>query len=479
MTLSADLVPMRRIALLCLVCMPLLADEPGRDRARLPADVAAQHPEKKWTVRKADLYRYLVRYYGMGPGASGVLDEYMKRRLIEAEAKKRRVTVTEKDVDKWLKDLDGKIKAQGGTGLDDLRRQHNMKESELRRKGREWLLTEGVARAVFAEKDPTRKPDAPISDDSVTVVANTLYEKANIERTGLPDGVVARINGMDVTEYEYGRELSHTLTLGSLSNALRDLIVVEEVKLLLGDKPAAREDLDAQKEWYLEMQRNELRRLANAPERISEEMVDRVLKARGLSLEQVYANPVFHAQARARGHFRRRLEDAAVGTFWEENKGRYGAKLVVQRILVGARAQQVPGVGKRVRTLQQGKAESEAIWLRASGGEDFSRLARQHSEDPDAIRENGGRVPFPVTAQTPGYEDTFAMAEGLELGGISKPWFSQGRGYVIVKLLAKEPAPEFDAIKSKVRTDMAERDYIYWLSEISRAAHWNADLRDE
>lgn len=98
---------MRPFALLLLLCIPLLADEPRRNP--LPADVAAQHPEGKWVVRKADLYRYLVRFYGAGSSAGGVLEEYMKRRLIEDEARKRKITVTENDVDRWLAELDAKV----------------------------------------------------------------------------------------------------------------------------------------------------------------------------------------------------------------------------------------------------------------------------------------------------------------------------------------------------------------------------------
>jgi len=467
----------RLLALLVLAVSVLAQDG---DEPQLPRDIAAAHPEGKWRIRKADLYRYLVRYWSGSPQARIVLPEYLKRRLIEDEARRRKVTVSRDDVNAWLKKLDARVRRETGRSLKEMASSKSMREAELRRRARQWLLQEGVARAVFAEKDPQRKPDAPISEDSVILVTDTLFQKApkELDSAKLKDGVVARIRDVEITEYEYGRELSYQLPGTEVARALRDLILVEETKLLVGDdREPTKEELDAQKEWYLTFERNRIRRLSNAPREITDDMVDQVLRRqRGLTLEDVLENPGFRAQARARGHFQRAQTEEKLREYFEEHRAKYGDKVKVARILVGARGQEIPGVGRKIRTLEQGRALADAIWVRATSGEDFFELARKNTEDPDAIRKNDGIVPFWIHAATPGYTETFEMAMRLEPGGISKPFFSRGRGYVILKLLEVEKGPAFEEQREKVRKDAAGEEYEFWRRAVTRAAIKNLSL---
>jgi parvulin-like peptidyl-prolyl isomerase len=133
----------------------------------------------------------------------------------------------------------------------------------------------------------------------------------------------------------------------------------------------------------------------------------------------------------------------------------------------------------RPRTLEQGKKESAAIYEQLRGGGDFGKLARERSEDPDAIRKANGIVPFWITSDTPGYQDTFKQAAQLTKDSISQPFFSEGRGYVIVKLLDRRAAAAYEAIKADVRADAARYRYDVWRNERTRAATVNADLFEE
>jgi hypothetical protein len=219
--------------------------------------------------------------------------------------------------------------------------------------------------------------------------------------------------------------------------------------------------------------------MPRAPANITDDIVKQVLKHRGLTLEDVYAGPAFLAQARAVGHFRRKQTDEVLRKYYESNRGRYGDQIQIARILVGARAQNVPGVGRKIRTLSQGRTISEQLWARLQGGEDFSDLARKHSEDADVIRKNGGVVPIWVTEQTAGYADSFRQASKLEKGEMSKPFYSQGRGYVIVKLLARRQALAYEVIKDEIRADAANQEYGVWRRKVTQAARKNPDLLDK
>lgn len=461
-----------RVLLLLSALVPLAAAQD-----RLPKDIAAMHPEGKWKLRKADLYRYLVRYYRGQPTARMVLPDYMKRRLVEEKARRLKLAVSEAELDKWLADLDAQVRRQTGKGLADMRDQVGMRPAELKRRGRLWLLQEKVARAEILAKDPSRPRDQRLSEDTVILVIDTLFKEAPKKYEGLPDGVVARIGKIDITEYEYGRALAFELPTTEVYRALTDLILYEEVALLLGSRePPSTEDFEVQKKWYLTAEKNRIRRMPRAPARITDDIVEQVLKQRGLALEDVYAGPAFQAQARAVGYFRRKQTDETLRQYYEANRGRYGDQIQLARILVGARAQNVPGVGRKIRTLSQGRAIAEQLWTRLEGGEDFAELARKHSEDADAIRNRGGRVPIWLTEQTPGYQDSFRQAAQLEEGGFSKPFYSQGRGYVIVMLLERRKALEYEMLKDEVRADAATQEYGIWRRKVTQAARKNPDL---
>jgi len=464
---------MRTCLLLILLGTPLLG------AVQLPSDVAAMHPEGKWKVRKADLYRYLVRFNSGQPSARTVLREYLKRRLIEHEARRRKLTVTEAEVKSWLADLDARVRRQGGQGLDDYRRKMGMKPDELGRRGRQWLLQEKVARSIFNERDPTRDKSRRLSEDSVILAVDELYRKAPkvVDPVKLPAGVVASIGGIEITEYEYGRALAYELPATEVYRAVLDLILVEEVKLLLGnDDPPTKKELAAQEEWYWTFERNRLRRQAREPDLVTDRVVRQVLEQRGLTRERILANPAFRAQARARGYFRGRLSEEDLERYFNQHQERYGDTLKLARILVVARSQRVVEVGQKVRTLQQGKRVANELWLSIRKGADFSELASRRSEDPDTIRRNGGVVPFWISAATPGYQDSYLAASRLKPGEVSKPFFSRGRGYVIVKLLERRKAPGFEAEKAKIRKDAAEQEYQLWRRKVSQAALKNEDL---
>ena len=316
------------------------------------------------------------------------------------------------------------------------------------RRGRQWVLQEKVARAELLQRDPSRKRDQPISEDTVILVIDTLFKEASKQFDDLPKGVVARIGKIDITEYEYGRALAFGLPTAEVYTALKALILYEEVALLLGNKDLPTDaELAEQKRWFLTAEKNRIRRTPGAPRRISDKMIEQLVQQRGLTLDLLYSSPAFLAQARAIGHFRAKQSDDMLRQYYDRHEGRYGDQVRVARILVGARAQKVPGFGRRIRTLRQGKAECEALWMKATGGQDFFELARKHSEDADAIRDNGGILPDWLTADRPGYQDTFKQAMKLRVGNISKPFFSQGRGYVIVRW----PAPRRNCGRRSLR----------------------------
>ncbi|MHC4223889.1 MAG: peptidylprolyl isomerase [Planctomycetota bacterium] len=468
-----------RLLLALLLLAPAL---PAQDD--LQADVAAIHPEGKWKIRKAEFYRYLVDYYGEQPVARMGLPDYLKQRLILAEARRLKLTVTDADMKRWIGKLDRQVRQAGGgaQSLKALAAQFGMSEAALERRAKVAILRERVARTIMLMRDKTRDPEQELQEGTVTLVVDELYKVApkQLDRSKLPKNVVARIGSVEVTSYEYGRELTFTLPATEVARALNALILVKEVNLLVGNEdPPTPEELEGQKTWFLTFEKNRLARLSGGRQQITDDMVKQVLARRGLTLEKAFANPAFLAEARARGYFLSKMGDSELRAYYTSNKPRYSDELKVARIFVVARAQRVKLAGKKVRSLEQGKALADALWVRATQGEDFTILARKNSEDADVIRRNGGLLPFLVTAQTPGYEDTWAQANILEVNGISRPFFSQGRGYVIVKLIERSKALGFEARREEIRGHAAIESYRAWRFKALQSARKSASLREQ
>lgn len=467
------IIKMARFALSLLLLAAL-----GAAQDPIASDLAAEHPAGKWKIRKRDFFIHLARYNSAHPNARVALEDYLKGRLVQREAAKRNISVTNAEVDAFLNKLDQRVReqSQGTMTLEQMMKAREMDPDDFQRRSRLALLRERLARSIMRERDNTWPADKEVSDDAVALTIDSLWEKEpkEFELAKLPEGVLAKVGDIEITEYDYGRQLIRVLPSTEIARALQDLILAEQVALLLGnrDEPSS-EAIEMERRAFLIRERNRIARLPGAPqdiEKITAEMIDQVLLQRGLTVAKVLENPGFKAQARAREYFMRQVTDEDLKKFYEENSGKYGDRLRVRRILVLARAQPVMIAGKKVRTLEQGRAVANAIYLRLEGGEDFAKVAKASSDDPDVIRKNGGFVPLWLTADAPSYEDTWAQANRLEEGQISKPFFSAGRGYVIVKLINRRRALGFTAQKKQIRRDAAEYQYRIWQAKVLREA---------
>ena len=467
----------------CLLLLAGVTLAQGGERD-LPADIAAAHPDGKWKIRKRDLYIHLARYNSGHPEARIAFKDYLKQRIITREAAERNITVTEKEVDAWLEQLDRQVReaSKGTMTLEQMMRDKEMSSSDMRRRARLVLLREGVVRSMIRERDRSWPANKPASPDAIEVAIDELFEKMpkEFDLAKLPKGALARIGDIEITEYEYGRQLVRALPGTEVGRALQDLLVAEEVALLLGNRnePTA-EELEMERRAFLIRERNRIARHPEAPKdprQITAGMINQILAQRGLTIEKVVGNPGFKAQARARGYFMRQVSDDALKKFYAENKAKYGDRLRVRRILILSRAQPVLIAGKKVRNLDQGRAAAKAVHMRLEGGESFRKIAKKITDDPDFIRENDGLVPLWLSADAPGYQDTFAQADRLKEGEFSAPFFSAGRGFVIVKLIKRRRALGFAAQKKIIRRDAAEYQYRLWQGKAVRTSQRSRSL---
>jgi peptidyl-prolyl cis-trans isomerase C len=104
------------------------------------------------------------------------------------------------------------------------------------------------------------------------------------------------------------------------------------------------------------------------------------------------------------------------------------------------------------------KAKADQAVALARKGEDFAKLVRKFSEDPEAVR-SGGSTGLVQKGMFPDYDE---VAYSLPLGQVSDP-FQVPRGWAVVKVTqieAPQPMPyasAAQAIKSKLEADRAEK----------------------
>jgi peptidyl-prolyl cis-trans isomerase SurA len=154
------------------------------------------------------------------------------------------------------------------------------------------------------------------------------------------------------------------------------------------------------------------------------------------------------------------ITDADVANFYNANKASFNLaepQIHMAQILV------TTAPDPEVRNLKNSKAQNDAeaqtkikdLYARLNGGEDFSMLAQNYSEDPKSAA-NGGDMGFvPESALEKANPELRKLVASLQQGAISKP-FKTDEGYRILKVISKEPAGQRALDDPRVQTSIRE-----------------------
>jgi len=182
------------------------------------------------------------------------------------------------------------------------------------------------------------------------------------------------------------------------------------------------------------------------------------------------------------------ITDQDVSTYYKEHKAEFNlieAQYHLAKIMVSGVAT------AQVHNLQNSKAQNDAdarkkiqmIANRLDSGDDFATMAMNYSEDPETSNNGGDLGMAPESALKTADPSTRDAVMKLKPGQytpvipIVNPTNHQAYGYMIVKLISKEPAGQRDAndprVQQAIRQQLRERR-----EQLLKAAYYET-LRDD
>ncbi|MDB6018410.1 MAG: Peptidylprolyl isomerase [Pedosphaera sp.] len=211
----------------------------------------------------------------------------------------------------------------------------------------------------------------------------------------------------------------------------------------------------------------------------SEEALNMKLKAVGMTLEELQSRLTEDATAEAVLRAKVTVTDEQVKKFYDENPAKFEQPEMVRasHILIGtmdpATHAELPEDQKKAKLKQ-----AQALLKRARDGEDFTKLAKEFSEDP-GVKQNDGEYKFPRGQMMPEFE---AAAFSLKTNQISDI-VTTSYGYHIIKLSEKIPASKVDFAKvsPEIRTylEKLEMDKIMPPMYVQMKKDMNVQIMDE
>lgn len=314
----------------------------------------------------------------------------------------------------------------------------------------------------FYGVDPVHAKDAP-----VVAAANALE-------------VVARVNGKDITKEDLEIAINSLMPLVSYHSSVSEKRLKQIRSQALGTlvnnelifKYAVENKMDDVKAKEIDAKLTEIKK--NLPKG---EKLEAVLKRSNMTMDdlkldlkmKILVNRVSQKKGE---EFKKKAEDsvneAFMKNYYDKNLAKFKEpeQIHLRSILIKAD----PSGGQKAWNASLKKAQD--ILKRIKAGEDFAKLAEQHSEDPNA--KNGGDMGWAHKGSL--FEEIDAAAEKMKPGEVSEP-ISTIYGYHIIKLEERKASVQKkfeDLNKEKLEKELEAKEqkrlWNSWINEMKSAA---------
>ena len=209
------------------------------------------------------------------------------------------------------------------------------------------------------------------------------------------------------------------------------------------------------------------------------------LKAAGLTAEEVTKKLAGEATAETvlTREVKFEATDDDAKKFYDENPDQFERPEQVRaaHVLIGTREKDGPGDEMSDEKKKAQRKIAEDIVKRAKAGEDFAKLAKEHSDDPGS-KDNGGEYTFPRGKMMAEFEaSAFSLATNQVSDVVTTMY-----GYHVIKLYEKLPAKKIELaeVVGKVKEFLKRQgmtklipDYIAKLEKDAGVEILDADLK--
>ncbi len=407
---------------------------------QLPDGIAALVNGRE--ITRAELRARLVRKASSSE-RDAILAQLMDNQLISQEMKRRKLEVTEADIDLRIATLGDQIKAQsqGKTTLDAEIERSGVSLADFRLQLRYLLALETMARKDFGIPDGEE-----VAAARMTVWLADARGKAALKKEGLPDGVAAMVNSEPVYDEQVGRELERSLGKSETRSALNALIGMRLVRARMAEVGVTVSPLDLEHE--LSVRRKQFEK---NPRFDGIDFAQFLQATRSQTPEQMKADDEFLAQVGLKKVVLKVRSEEELRRHFEENRELYGPLIRASHILIKASEASTPGS----RSVAEAKELIEKVAAELKAGADFAAVASKQSEDTS--RAQGGDVGFFPPKGV--MDEAFAKAAAaLSVGAISEP-VRTAAGWHLILVTERKPPPTFDEVREEVVTDLSRRLY--------------------
>jgi hypothetical protein len=332
-------------------------------------------------VTREEFRRYLVQISRADlddprTPAGDVFEFFRTEVVIGQEAARLGIVVTASDYEARYAQLDAEVRRVSGgkETLDSIRRRRETSVEEFRTSLETQIRKERIAGHPTYLGDRLPKDEGQ-RQSQVDIVVGEVMKRARIERTGLPPGVVARINGRAITEEELGQILEKRLGEAEVREALqrlclRHLLDQEGLALAAADVPRV---LEADRPLW-ERQKED----ATQPE-IRSLSFDSFLQWRyGVPVAEMQASPYWRGLLALKERVRKGVTDDDVLAEWVKGaKTEWGPVVLVTDVAVSFQIPKAVTEPVRRRTREEALRIVGELSRRLGAGDDGDALVKE------------------------------------------------------------------------------------------------------
>lgn len=318
-------------------------------------------------------------------------------------------------------------------------------------------LAKADDKSAPANSDAAAKPAAKIEDlfPDLVVIKGKGFE---VKRSRFDEDMI----NVKADALSKGQEISQA-QMAVLQRRVLDRLILDQVLLTKAtdkDKAKGKEDGDKQFELIKKAEPNE-------------EVLSRKLRAVGLTVDKFHSRLIEEFTIQPMLRAKANITEAQIKKFYDDNPSKFeDPEMARVSYILMITADPKTGAPLSDEAKKAKKKQMEDLLKRARAGDDFTKLAKEFSEDPSA-KENGGEIKFP--RNNPKIPPEFeAAAFSLKTNQVSDVVTTM-YGYCIIKLHENIAARKVPLTESSKHIE----DYLAQVEVEKMLPKYYTDLKKE